>query len=109
MNKISENEAIRIVYDYIKSPFTNGAIFINGEWGSGKTYFVNNKLKGLIEKEDIDEKDKKEIVYVSLYGFTSCDEVLKQIFIQTAPILKSMNGKSIRKGSVFVKIYWALV
>ncbi|HDR7724522.1 TPA: hypothetical protein QCX71_004121, partial [Bacillus cereus] len=33
------------VLDYIKRENTSYAILLNGEWGSGKTYFWENVLK----------------------------------------------------------------
>ena len=36
------DELVESVLDYIRKPYTDHAVMINGEWGSGKTYFWNN-------------------------------------------------------------------
>ena len=46
------------------------AVLLDGEWGSGKTYFIKKKFKN----------DNKYIIYVSLYGITSKDEINKKIY-----------------------------
>ena len=43
------DELVESILDYIRKPYTDHAIMINGEWGSGKTYFWNNKVKNKIE------------------------------------------------------------
>ena len=50
------DELVESVMDYIRKPYTDHAIMINGEWGSGKTYFWNNKVKSKIESADINGK-----------------------------------------------------
>ena len=45
------DELVESILDYIRKPYTDHAIMINGEWGSGKTYFWNNKVKNN-RKED---------------------------------------------------------
>ena len=39
------DELVESVMDYIRKPYTDHAIMINGEWGSGKTYFWNNWIR----------------------------------------------------------------
>lgn len=34
------DELVESVLDYVRKPYTDHAIMINGEWGSGKTYIV---------------------------------------------------------------------
>lgn len=61
-------------------------IFIDGSWGIGKTYFFNNDLKDLFEKNDY------EIIYISLFGkkdiFSIKDTILSQL---TGVIFKNKN------------------
>jgi hypoxanthine phosphoribosyltransferase len=66
--------------DYIRKPYTDHAIMINGEWGSGKTYFWNNKVKSKIESTDINGKRYKTI-YMSLYGISNLDDISKKILL----------------------------
>ena len=86
------DELVESILDYIRKPYTDHAIMINGEWGSGKTYFWNNKVKSKIESIDINGKRYKTI-YMSLYGISNLDDISKKIFIEMNPNL----NKSIRK------------
>jgi predicted KAP-like P-loop ATPase len=38
-------DLVESILDYIRADYTDYAIMINGEWGSGKTYFWNNKIR----------------------------------------------------------------
>lgn len=86
------DELVESILDYIRKPYTDHAIMINGEWGSGKTYFWNNKVKNKIESIDIGGKRYKTI-YMSLYGISNLDDISKKIFIEMNPNL----NKSIKK------------
>ena len=39
------DDLVESILDYIRADYTDYAIMINGEWGSGKTYFWNNKIR----------------------------------------------------------------
>ena len=41
-------ELVESILDYVRSDYTDYAIMINGEWGSGKTYFWNHKIRNKI-------------------------------------------------------------
>lgn len=86
------DELVESILDYIRKPYTDHAIMINGEWGSGKTYFWNNKVKNKIESIEINGKRYKTI-YMSLYGISNLDDISKKIFIEMNPAL----NKSVKK------------
>lgn len=79
-------ELIESICDYVRKPYTDYAVMINGEWGSGKTYFWNNKLRSRLEAITVNEKRYKTI-YMSLYGINSLEEISKKIFIETNPMI----------------------
>ncbi len=56
------------------------AVLISGQWGSGKTWFVNQLIK------DIRENNGKEI-YVSLYGMANFSEIEYEFFRKLHPVL----------------------
>ena len=58
-------DLVESILDYIRSDYTDYAIMINGEWGSGKTYFWNNKIKPKIESMQLNGKK----IYGDLYVF----------------------------------------
>ena len=54
------------------------AVLITGSWGSGKTYFIQNylKMRGSLKVYDpFSENEKYAIVYVSLFGLKSKEEI----------------------------------
>ena len=56
---------------------TEHALLINGKWGSGKTYYIKNKLQELIESPI-----EWQIIYTSGNGINDFKEILDQIFTQ---------------------------
>ncbi|MBR6253081.1 MAG: hypothetical protein IKR04_04500 [Clostridia bacterium] len=96
------DELVESILDYIRKPYTDHAIMINGEWGSGKTYFWNNKVRSKIESTEINGK-KYRTIYMSLYGISNLDDISKKIFMEMNPninktikkILDSRNMSSI--------------
>ena len=59
---------------------------INGEWGSGKTYFWNNKIRKQIDSLRLNGKQYTTI-YMSLYGISNLEEISKKIFIETTQLM----------------------
>lgn len=79
-------ELVESILDYVRSDYTDYAIMINGEWGSGKTYFWNNKVKNKIQSMQLNGK-KYTTVYMSLYGISNLEEISKKIFIETTQLM----------------------
>lgn len=94
-------ELIECICDYVRKPYTDYAIMLNGEWGSGKTYFWNNKLRSRLESIKINGKNYKTI-YMSLYGINSLEEISKKIFIETNPMINKTLKKFVdtREGNI---------
>lgn len=82
---LTDEEIINIILKYIDENIYNYAIMIDGEWGCGKTYFVREALIPAIAKyEEVKPEEKKRrIIYTSLYGVNSVDEISKQIIVNT--------------------------
>ena len=84
MEELTQN-----IFDYIKSDYIDYAIMINGEWGSGKTYYWNNIIKNKIE--NLEFNGKKYIpIYVSLYGISNLEDISKKIYIETINFNKNI-------------------
>lgn len=79
-------DLVESILDYIRADYTDYAIMINGEWGSGKTYFWNNKVRNKIESMQLNGKQYKTI-YMSLYGISNLEEISKKIFIETTQLM----------------------
>ena len=80
------DDLVESILDYIRSDYTDYAIMINGEWGSGKTYFWNHKIRNKIETMHINGKQFTTI-YMSLYGISNLEDISKKIFIETTQLM----------------------
>ena len=85
-------ELVESILDYIRADYTDYAIMINGEWGSGKTYFWNNKIRKKIDTMKLNGKQYTTI-YMSLYGISNLEDISKKIFIETTQLM----DKNLRK------------
>ena len=85
-------ELVESILDYVRSDYTDYAIMINGEWGSGKTHFWNNKIRKKIESMQLNGK-RYTTIYMSLYGISNLEEISKKIFIETTQLI----DKNLRK------------
>ena len=79
-------DLVESILDYIRSDYTDYAIMLNGEWGSGKTYFWNNKIRPKIESMQLNGK-RYTAIYMSLYGISNLEEISKKIFIETTQLM----------------------
>ena len=85
-------DLVESILDYIRSDYTDYAVMLNGEWGSGKTYFWNNKIRKKIESMQLNGK-RYTTIYMSLYGISNLEEISKKIFIETTQLM----DKNLRK------------
>ncbi len=80
------------IITYLNAPETEYAIMINGEWGSGKTYFWKNVISPELTNE-LTNLDKTS-VYITLYGLNTVDEIEQRIL---ANLLNPSNSNSKNK------------
>ena len=85
-------DLVESILDYVRADYTDYAIMINGEWGSGKTYFWNNKVRNKIDSLQLNGKSYTTI-YMSLYGISNLEDISKKIFIETTQLM----DKNMRK------------
>lgn len=70
-------EQIKKVFEeYITDARAQYALSINGGWGCGKTYFWKHEL----EKIGLD--NKKKLIYISLFGLDSIEQLKDRFFLQ---------------------------
>ena len=72
---------------YIKNDRINYAVLLDGEWGSGKTYFIKEELIPKLNEDIVNNGNKptleyKKPLYISLYGVDSLDSISAQIYLQ---------------------------
>lgn len=68
MQVLKDEEILSVIEEYIENE-SKYAILIDGDWGSGKTYFIKNIVEPHLKKKHVD------FGYVSLYGIKSKDEI----------------------------------
>ena len=83
---------------YLKSDISKGkVIMLSGKWGSGKTFFWQNKIQTGLN----DENKKIPNHYISLYGKTSIQEIKNEMFLK---IFESVDSyEVIEKSKNFAK------
>lgn len=81
--------------EYIKNPNPQYAVFICGQWGCGKTFFIKKWLSSLKEDDTGDFITRKPI-YVSLYGLNNTGAINNAIEREIKPWLYS-KGMNIAK------------
>lgn len=62
---------------YLEKDKTNTAIMLTGEWGSGKSYYVENELIPFLKSDK-----KNRCVVVSLYGLNDISDISKSIYME---------------------------
>lgn len=73
-------EFLKYYYSFEQEP--GYAVLLKGKWGTGKTWFINQTLNSLAQKNG-------KYLYVSLYGVTSFEEIEDEFFKQLHPLLSS--------------------
>lgn len=80
-------ETADAITDYLLDDRFKQAVLINGDWGTGKTYFANEILTTKIQNKGYD------IIRYSLYGANSCEQIKNDI---NSEILIHIVGKKSR-------------
>lgn len=78
---MQKDEIIEVIRDYVHNKKANYAVLINGAWGSGKTYFYEHELTWEISKIEYGKNHRKAIVYISLYGLSSIEQLSKELLM----------------------------
>lgn len=89
MDKEKIKEAVKV---YLQEENSDYAIMLNGRWGCGKTYFVKNELI-----EYIQEQNDREVIYISLFGITTIDELYNNISLHLVNIKANEYAQNKRK------------
>lgn len=71
---------------YLNQESTEYAFLISGEWGSGKTHFIDSYIKTFKNEEN-------KIIKISLFGLNSTSDIDSKIFQELHPVLGSDSAK----------------
>lgn len=94
---LDEKQIEEVVIKYLDNHTYNYALMIDGSWGTGKTFFVKNDLIPLIEKNKKESDPKNKILYVSLYGIESCEEISRLLYVELRHQVISKKDSAIKK------------
>lgn len=75
---------------YLATELTEYAILLFGEWGTGKTYFINSYIENFNNNSD---NPNQQLLKVSLFGLKTTDEIDEKIFEAIHPILTNKKTK----------------
>lgn len=78
---MTNDELNEYILHYLTEDKTQSAIMLTGDWGTGKSYYINNTLKPFLEK---DENGNHQCIVVSLYGIKETVEISKAIYLETS-------------------------
>lgn len=85
---MNKDELIKAIEEYRKDPDMDRAILLDGEWGSGKTYFVRNYLE-----------NKPKYIYISAFGIKEGLDIDKIILASLPKDAFDNSQKKIRTGT----------
>lgn len=92
------SELNNYILHYLKKDKTHTAIMLTGEWGSGKTYYIEKELVPFLKKNDAIS------IVVSLYGLNDISKISKSIYMEMRmSILTGMQSETITTGRLIAK------
>lgn len=93
LKEINMNEILtRRIIEYVNQK-TNYAVIITGNYGIGKTYYIDNILTSkILEIKDSSGKQKFKFIRISLFGVSTIEEIHKNIIFE---IYSPFKGKVI--------------
>lgn len=84
MNNLQATKVLDRIFNSDSKNFNNKVcVFIDGVWGIGKTYFIQNYFSG--------RENEYELIYTSVFGKSSVRDIEKSILIHSLPGLKNIN------------------
>lgn len=95
---MTSKEIVDAVISYVRDENAKYAILIDGTWGSGKTYLYENYLVDAIDSVEVRKNERKQNVYISLYGISSIDSLAKQLITNYLIYVKGNGNKLVKKG-----------
>lgn len=84
---LTKKEIIRVITEYICDDRKSQAVLLDGEWGSGKTFFVKQELvpsiKDISSSKDQNGDGKRfQVFIISLYGVSKTEDIQSLIYIE---------------------------
>ncbi|MCM1535439.1 MAG: KAP family NTPase [Clostridium sp.] len=96
---MTEIELNNYIKHYLEEDKTHTAIMLTGEWGSGKTYYVENFLVPFLQ----DKNQKSRCIIVSLYGIENISDINKSIYMDLRMKAFEINSEAKATGKLIAK------
>lgn len=93
-------------YEYINHEKPQYAVFINGKWGCGKTYFIKKWIDDIAKKKGKSNNRPIAPIYISLYGLRKTKDITVSINRALYPILY---GKLAKVGKTAFKFASSII
>lgn len=98
---MTNNEITQYIEHYIEKDKTKNAIMLSGDWGIGKSYYIQYELVPFLQTREI-----AQCVVISLYGMNNVAEISKSIYLELrAKKLQSQNEIT-ATGKMMAKTVW---
>ena len=96
---MTEIELNNYIKHYLEEDKTHTAIMLTGEWGSGKTYYVENVLAPFLKSEN----KKNRCIVISLYGLENISDISKSIYMELRMKALEKNSEVKATGKLIAK------
>lgn len=96
---MTEMELNNYIKHYLEEDKTHTAIMLTGEWGSGKTYYVENVLAPFLKNDN----DKNRCIIISLYGLENISDISKSIYMELRMKALEKNSELKATGKLIAK------
>lgn len=102
MSNMTIKQMEAVVKDYIDADFPGEyryALMLNGKWGSGKTYFIQNNIISSYISDFHNDRKSIRGIYISLNGLKDREEITSSIM---TGISRARSGRSILLAANFI-------
>ncbi len=97
------------IMHYLEEDKTHTAIMLTGEWGSGKTYYVENVLVPFLQREKknripfLKKGKENRCVVISLYGLEDLSDISKSIYMELRMKALDKDSEAVSTGKLIAK------
>lgn len=97
------------IMHYLEEDKTHTAIMLTGEWGSGKTYYVENVLVPFLQREKknripfLKKGKENRCVVISLYGLEDLSDISKSIYMELRMKALDKDSEAVSTGKFIAK------
>ena len=85
------------IMHYLEKDKTRRAIMLSGDWGTGKSYYIQNSLKPYLENSGM------KCIVVSLYGLKNLGELNKAIYLEIRAKALTKKSEKVSAGKLIGK------